>query len=269
MRARVSRCWWRRWHWGPPAATTRLRLRSRRPRALPRPLRQSRRPRRPPEAGAAAPITLTVVGDLMLVRGVPDAAAALAPLGRRLASADITVGNLESTLSLNGSPRPNGDSFGGTPALLQPAARAGFDALSLANNHTGDYGSTALVETMRGVRRLGDRGLRRRGGPEGGERPVIIESRRGAVRVRRASTRSARHRRPRRGEPGALSVRMPPRTGPLMPADLDHVASRRPRAALQRRRRRRAAALGHAVHAHARADPAHGRPAAGGAPART
>jgi poly-gamma-glutamate capsule biosynthesis protein CapA/YwtB (metallophosphatase superfamily) len=27
------------------------------------------------------------------------------------------------------------------------------------------------------------------------------------------------------GVPGALSVRMPPRTGPLVPADLDHVAS--------------------------------------------
>src|ERR1700754_1600054 len=95
-------------------------------------------------------ITLTIVGDLMLVRGVPDPAAALAPLRDRLAGADITVGNLESTLSRNGEPQqPNDDSFGGTPALLKPLRGAGFDALSLGNNHTGDYETTALVETVR------------------------------------------------------------------------------------------------------------------------
>ena len=49
-------------------------------------------------------ITVTLTGDLMLVRDVPDAAAALAPMSKRLAAADLTVGNLESTLSLNGEP---------------------------------------------------------------------------------------------------------------------------------------------------------------------
>ena len=41
---------------------------------------------------------------------------------RLLRGADLTVGNLESTLSTDGAPTQGGDSFGGTPALV-PAAR--------------------------------------------------------------------------------------------------------------------------------------------------
>jgi poly-gamma-glutamate capsule biosynthesis protein CapA/YwtB (metallophosphatase superfamily) len=79
---------------------------------------------------------------------VRDPAAALRPLSRRLRGADLTVGNFESTLSDDGSPRQGGDSFAADPRVLGPLARAGFDALSLANNHTGDYGERALLETV-------------------------------------------------------------------------------------------------------------------------
>ena len=55
-------------------------------------------------------------------------------------------------------------------------------------------------------------------------RPAIVE--RGGVRsASSASTPSARRREPE-GTPGALSVRMPPRTGPLVRADLDRVLVR-------------------------------------------
>jgi poly-gamma-glutamate capsule biosynthesis protein CapA/YwtB (metallophosphatase superfamily) len=169
-------------------------------------------------------ITLTIVGDIMLVRGVPDPAAALAPLSGRLASADITVGNLESTLSLNGEPQqPNDDSFGGTPALLEPLARAGFDALSLGNNHTGDYETAALVET---VRAFDDSPIVSFGAGEGlreASRPAIIAV--GGVRFAFVAF-NAIGETPQAvpGQPGALSVRMPPRTGPLNRGDIDHVA---------------------------------------------
>jgi poly-gamma-glutamate synthesis protein (capsule biosynthesis protein) len=170
-------------------------------------------------------VTLTVVGDVMLVRGVPDAAAALAPLRDRLRAADLTVGNLESTLSLDGEPmQPNDDSFGGTPALLGPLARAGFDALSLANNHTGDYGTRALVRTVRAFDSspIADFGA----GEDLAEasRPAVLE----VDGVRFAflgfnaigETPAAV-----RGGPGALSLTMPPRTGPLDAGDLDRVVS--------------------------------------------
>ena len=173
----------------------------------------------PPES------TLTIVGDIMLVRGVPDPAAALAPLRGRLAGADVTVGNLEQTLSTNGAPQqPNDDSFGGPPTLLEPLARAGFDALSLANNHTGDYETTALLET---IRAFDGAGIEAFGAGEGlpeASRPAVID----VEGVRFAFLGfNAIGETPQaaRGTPGALSVRMPPRTGPLNSADLDHLAS--------------------------------------------
>ncbi|WP_205471973.1 CapA family protein [Nocardioides sp. SYSU D00038] len=167
-------------------------------------------------------VRLTVVGDVMLTRGVRDPAAALAPLRRLLRSADLTVGNLESTLSVRGAPTQGGDSFGGTPALLGPLADAGFDALSLANNHAGDHGTGALLDTVAELRAS----------------PVVPF---GAGRDDRAAARPAVLRaggttyafvgfnaigetpRAERGTPGALSVRMPPRTGPLVRSDLRRV----------------------------------------------
>ena len=169
-------------------------------------------------------MALTVTGDVMLVRRVPDPVAALAPLAARLKRADLTVGNLESTLSRDGAPTQGGDSFGATPALLVPLADAGFDALSLANNHAGDFGDSALrqtVATMRGSpiapfsagRDLAE-----------ADRPAYLT--RSGVRFAFVGF-NAIGETPRATDEkaGALSVRMPPRTGPLVTADLDHVAS--------------------------------------------
>lgn len=170
--------------------------------------------------------TLTVVGDLMLVRGVPDPAAALAPLRDRLAGADITVGNLESTLSTDGEPTqvPVTDSFGGSPALVPVLRDAGFDALSLGNNHTGDYGPRAFLATLDAVRGSPIVPFGAGRGLDEASRPAII--RRDGVRFAFIAfnaigeTPSAAP-----GSAGALSVRMPPRTGPLAEADLRHVES--------------------------------------------
>jgi hypothetical protein len=165
-------------------------------------------------------VTVTVVGDVMLARGVPDAAQALAPMSRRLRGADLTVGNLESTLSLDGSPTQGSDSFGSGPELLGPLQRAGFDVLSLANNHTWDYGDRALVQTVRTLRDSPivpfGAGVDRRDA----ERPAVVE--RGGVRFGFVGF-NAIGETPRAlpDALGAVSVRMPPRTGPLQQADLD------------------------------------------------
>jgi poly-gamma-glutamate capsule biosynthesis protein CapA/YwtB (metallophosphatase superfamily) len=185
------------------------------------PLRQpAAYPLRTPGQTPPRPTKVTVVGDVMLGRRVAGAAA-LRPLQRRLAAADLTLGNLESTLSQAGPPRQGDDSFGAPPSVLHGLGAAGFDAVSLANNHTGDYGEEALLDTaalLKGpVRSFGaGRSLREanrafvttvngvRFGVLGfnaiGETP-------------RATATSA----------GALSVRMPPRTGPLDAGDLAHV----------------------------------------------
>ena len=193
---------------------------------------ETREPNDPPtpspeERPTREPLTtLTVVGDIMLGRGVATqpggAPARLAPMTRHLRAADLTVGNLESTLSDAGPPLQGSDSFHAPPAVLGALARAGVDALSLANNHTGDYGERALLETVAAFRGRRVRAFGAGRDLNAASRPVVLS--RNGVRfgflgfnaigeTPRAAART----------PGVLSVRMPPRTGPLDQGDLAHV----------------------------------------------
>ena len=180
-----------------------------------------RAPRVPPSV-----TTLTVVGDIMLGRGVAEVAAAagdpsapLRPLQRRLAAADLTVGNLESTLSQAGPPEQGGDSFAAPPAVLDGLTDAGFDLLSLANNHAGDYGDEALLRTLARVRQSPIRSVGAGRDARQAWRPVVL--RHGSTTFGFVAfnaigeTPSAT-----RTQPGAAEVRMQPRTGPLDADDL-------------------------------------------------
>ena len=171
-------------------------------------------------------VTMSVVGDIMLGRGVAQAArgsgdltAALRPMGRRLASADVTVGNLESTLSRAGTPTQGGDSFAARPGVVAGLRDAGFDVLDLANNHLGDFGDLALSRT---VRRLHAGGLRTFGAgrsPGQAWRPAVVE--RSGVRFGFLGFNAIGETPPvGPGQPGVVSVAMPPRTGPLDPGQL-------------------------------------------------
>ena len=168
------------------------------------------------------PTRLTVVGDLMLTRGVTDPAGALRPMSPPLRAADLTVGNLESTLSTAGVAQQGGDSFGADPSVLGSLRRAGFDALSLANNHTGDYQEAALVETVRRVRGSPIEPFGAGRDLTQASRPAVLERnglRFGFIGFNAIGETPAAGAR----SPGALSVRMPPRTGPLDAGDLRHV----------------------------------------------
>lgn len=171
------------------------------------------------------PTTVTVVGDVMLGRGVEEAAAGepgrqLRATAPRLRSADVTVGNLESTLSRAGEPTQGGDSFAAGPAVAGALADAGFDVLGLANNHTGDFGPVALRQTVRRLRHAGLETF--------GAGPDLATARAPAV-VRVRGTRfgfvgfNAIGETPAAapGRTGVVSVSMPPRTGPLDRGELD------------------------------------------------
>ena len=212
--------------------------------------------------------TVTVTGDVMLGRRVGDRlaqvgdpTAALRPMARRLAGADLTIGNLESTLSQAGAPRQGGDSFAASPAVRSGLELAGYDVLSLANNHTGDFGPQALVETVRRVRAGGFVPVGAGVDLARASRPAIVE--RNGVRF---------------GVVAFDAIGETPAAAPEQPgcaAGADGPAHRaagagRPRpgdrsgalAAVAGRRRARAAALGHAVHARHGARPAAGGPRA-------
>lgn len=110
----------------------------------------------------ARPVTLDAVGDVnlgdgpgsfMSRAGVRAPWLRVAPMLRR---ADVAIANLECAVSRRGTPRPKRFVFRGTPRALRAARRfAGLDVVSLANNHAADYGTGALLDTLRHARDVG------------------------------------------------------------------------------------------------------------------
>jgi poly-gamma-glutamate synthesis protein (capsule biosynthesis protein) len=173
--------------------------------------------------------TMTLVGDIMLGRGVEgarpnDPGSALRPYAPLLRSVDLTVGNLESTLSKDGRPRQGDDSFAARPSVVPDLERAGFDLLTVANNHTGDYGPRALRQTLDEIDRssIGRVGA----GRDAAEAwsPVIL--RRNGLRFGfLAFNAIGETPRATADSPGTAQIRMRPRLGPLSPADLDRMTA--------------------------------------------
>ncbi len=135
--------------------------------------------------GPAAPgeARIVFVGDVLPLED-RDYFAAVHPL---IAAADLAVANLECPLSThgrraslkldgNGRALPNEYLFIGPPKQARALAEAGFDAVTLANNHTMDYGGEALLETLAV---LDEAGLRHAGaGPDerSARAPAILEA---------------------------------------------------------------------------------------------
>jgi hypothetical protein len=106
------------------------------------------------------PITLTFVGDVMLGRGVAPVASGdptglFAEVRWILDSSDLALGNLESPLTTRRHQSPNPNALQADPATAQLLAAAGFDVLSLANNHIGDAGPLGVLDTIEAVEAVG------------------------------------------------------------------------------------------------------------------
>jgi len=98
-------------------------------------------------------ITITAVGDISLARElVPrmQAQGAFYPyaLIQPLLDGDIVIGNMEGALTDRGEPWPKGYNFRTPPQFASGLAQAGFDYVSLANNHAMDYGVIGLTDTI-------------------------------------------------------------------------------------------------------------------------
>ncbi len=134
-----------------------------------------------PLSDAESVVELIAVGDVMLGRGVAGEPRPLAAAAPWLAAADLTFGNLEAVIVAGGRARtaPPGDP---QPIILQAPitavdhlTAAGFDVLSLANNHSLDFGPDGLAET---AVRLQDAGIQPLGAAQGIDavyRPLIRE----------------------------------------------------------------------------------------------
>lgn len=106
-------------------------------------------------AGRPATLTVSAVGDMIFDRRVKSliqrqgGSAPLSAVASYLKVADVTIGNLESPLSSGGVKNTEKDvTFRGDPRGVEGLAAAGFDLLSLGNNHVLDYGPDALADTL-------------------------------------------------------------------------------------------------------------------------
>jgi hypothetical protein len=115
-------------------------------------------------SGAAGVVTLAFAGDmhfeLHLAALLAHPRGALGPITKSLAGADLTMVNLESSISHRGAPDPkeleqpdNRYYFRTSPAALDVLAAAGVDVVTMANNHGADYGRAGLQDTLRAIRR--------------------------------------------------------------------------------------------------------------------
>jgi poly-gamma-glutamate synthesis protein (capsule biosynthesis protein) len=109
----------------------------------------------------ARPVTLAFVGDIMLGRRVEAAmveggnwTVPFEPLASRLGAADLTFGNLECVTARGGSARAT-PAFRADPRALEGLQLAGFDVVSVANNHAADLGPEALEEMLDHLGRAG------------------------------------------------------------------------------------------------------------------
>jgi len=67
-----------------------------------------------------------------------------------LKTGDITIANLESPIARDGSEFTEKKfRFRAEPAVAGALKRSGINLVTLANNHTMDFGEQALVETMK------------------------------------------------------------------------------------------------------------------------
>jgi poly-gamma-glutamate capsule biosynthesis protein CapA/YwtB (metallophosphatase superfamily) len=105
-------------------------------------------------------VRIVFVGDIMLDRGVRTTVTknlggdytALFKNTGYLKDADIAFANLEGPVATGGYKAGSRFSFRMDPAGLVAMRDAGFDVVSFANNHVGDYARAAFTETFEHLR---------------------------------------------------------------------------------------------------------------------
>jgi poly-gamma-glutamate capsule biosynthesis protein CapA/YwtB (metallophosphatase superfamily) len=113
-------------------------------------------------------VTVIGVGDIMMGSNYPesvlppqDGAFLMKEVEHILKNADVTFGNLEGTLlDSGGTPKTCRDpkvcyAFRSPQRYVQNLVNAGFDVMSLANNHAGDFGDAGRKSTIKALEETG------------------------------------------------------------------------------------------------------------------
>ncbi len=145
------------------------------PATTPEPVQPSPAAPLPPPAPPPTPdksgfrVSIAAVGDMMIGTDYPDnhlpdddGAGFLVDVAPVLAAADIAIGNLEGVLIDGGEPVKKCSNPAACYLFRSPTRyadhykTAGFDVLSLANNHARDFGEEGRTSSMRAI---GERGM--------------------------------------------------------------------------------------------------------------
>lgn len=127
-------------------------------------------------------IKMLFVGDIMLSRQIEaiankeqDPLFSFLRTSEIIQAADIAFGNLESPVSVRGENVGSIYSFRAHPDMLKGLAYAGFDIVSVANNHAFDWGPDAFLDTQMHLENLSIAHVG--GGKNIGEarKPVVIQ----------------------------------------------------------------------------------------------
>ena len=121
-------------------------------------------------------LTIAAVGDMMLGTDFPqnhlpddDGAGFLADVAEALSAADVTFGNLEGVLMDGGEPVKKCSNpkacylFRSPTRYADHLVAAGFDVMSLANNHARDFGEQGRDSSMQALAQAGIRHSGREG----------------------------------------------------------------------------------------------------------
>lgn len=100
-------------------------------------------------------LTMVFVGDIMLSRDIGKTMAEqddwtypFEYVKDYLQNADLAFGNLEGPISGRGKNQGSIYSFNADPFVISGLTDAGFDVMSVANNHIFDYGRDAFLDTL-------------------------------------------------------------------------------------------------------------------------
>jgi poly-gamma-glutamate capsule biosynthesis protein CapA/YwtB (metallophosphatase superfamily) len=109
------------------------------------------------ERSPGSTISIALVGDIMLGRGVAPIAAAdpsgiFEDIRLVVRTPDLAMGNLESPLTLRVHSSPAPYALEADPTAAHLLSDTGFDVVSLANNHAADAGPEGILDTIEAVR---------------------------------------------------------------------------------------------------------------------
>lgn len=104
----------------------------------------------PPAVAVGPDVTLAFAGDVHFARQMARQArpGGLSTVSTLLASADIAMVNLETSIGTHGKPLAKLYTFQANPSVLDVLAAEGVDVVTQANNHSVDYGRRGLRDAV-------------------------------------------------------------------------------------------------------------------------